>query len=118
MRKTAMQQYQIGELYLRRPRLTTDSLLLVRLRVAMQAARQLFLKVQHRYDERTFPHYLVIRLDRMAAAGQPHPLDEELRDVVASWRRGETHADLYARALELRAKRIIRRVRYGGRRAK
>lgn len=113
MRLTA---YDTLAIFLNRGKLPEESMLMLRLRVAMRVADRLYNKVAQDVDEVNFPCYLRWQLSVMAQKGRPHMLAEELEDVAVSWEKGETFAELFARARMLQAKRVIQSTKYGGRR--
>lgn len=109
-------QHRIWDRYLQRPKLYDDRAQLIRLRVAIQVVNRLYRRVEHRVPERAFPDWCIRVLAERTRAGHPHPLQEEIEDVLGGWKRGETSADTYHRECSFSADRIINRLKYGGRR--
>lgn len=118
MSRFSANEYVMSEMYLRRPKLKETELMAVRVRVAIKCVDRLYHAVEWIIDEKGFPDYGIRLLNQMINRQQPHPLDEEIRDVLHAWQRGESYDAVYYRAAQLQAARVVRRVRYGGRRGR
>jgi hypothetical protein len=108
--------YEVLEMYLNRGPLTDESVMLVRIRVAIKVVDRLYHRVCGRVDTYSYPAYVRAALALQAQKGYPHMLEEEIEDVLCVWERGDNYASLMAQAKKLAAHRIIHHVRYGGRR--
>lgn len=111
-----LEEYRQWKRFNRRPKLTEELSMVVRLRVAIKCVSRVYMLVQHRVSEKDFPDWMLVQLRARAQAQNPHPLTEEIEDVLAGWSRGERYHHTYNRAFSLSAKRTINLVKYGGRR--
>lgn len=114
--KRKVRPWETLELYIKRTRLPEDRMMLVRIRVAIRIVSRWYKRMEGFVPEQEFPKWALRKLDRDAEQGITHMLDEEVRDVLLGWAKGETYGDTYARAVALSSIRMVNRVRYGGRR--
>lgn len=116
MPENELENFHLLELYLRRVRLTEESTELIRLRVAMRIVDRVYDRVYERVTAANFPLFMHRQLMQRKEAGFPHPLAEEIEDVLVHWASPKGYSELYKKARTFLSRRVIRKVRYGGRR--